>query len=157
MNHPHLCLLLHVAFLLCVCLFLCLNFPFLQGPKELPWWFSGKEPVHNAGDVSLLPGSRRSPREGNGNPLHCSCLGKPMDRGTWWATGHGVAKESDMTKWLNNKNNKDSIKLDHTLIFPSFLFYFIFYWKIIALQYCVGFCHKSTWISHKYTYVSLTW
>ena len=30
--------------------------------------------------------------EGNGNPLRYSCLGNPMDRGTWWATVHGVAK-----------------------------------------------------------------
>ena len=30
--------------------------------------------------------------EGNGKPLQCSCLGNPMDRGAWWATGHGVAR-----------------------------------------------------------------
>ena len=35
--------------------------------------------------------------EGNGNPLQYSCLGNPMDRRTWWATVHGVAKESYMT------------------------------------------------------------
>ena len=33
--------------------------------------------------------------EGIGNPLQYSCLGNPMDRGAWWATVHGVAKESD--------------------------------------------------------------
>jgi len=33
------------------------------------WWFSGKESACNAGDVGLIPGSGRSPREGNGNPL----------------------------------------------------------------------------------------
>ena len=38
-----------------------------------------------------------SPREGNDNPLQYSCLGNPMGRGTWWATVHRVAKESDMT------------------------------------------------------------
>ena len=32
------------------------------------------------------------PREGNGNPFQCSCLGNPMDRGAWWATVHGFAK-----------------------------------------------------------------
>ena len=32
------------------------------------------------------------PEEGNGNPLQCSCLGNPMDRGAWWAAVHGVAK-----------------------------------------------------------------
>ena len=33
--------------------------------------------------------------EGIGNPLQYSCLGNPMERGAWWATVHGVAKESD--------------------------------------------------------------
>ena len=35
--------------------------------------------------------------EENGNLLQCSCLEKPMERGAWWATAHGVAKQSDMT------------------------------------------------------------
>ena len=39
-----------------------------------------------AEDVGLIPGSGRSPGGGNDNPLHCSCLGNPMDRGAWWAT-----------------------------------------------------------------------
>ena len=42
----------------------------------------------NAGDTSLIP---------NGNPLQYSCLGNPMDRGSWWATVHGVAKVSNMS------------------------------------------------------------
>ena len=45
-----------------------------------------------AGDLSLIPGLGRSPGEGNGNPLQCSCVGKPMDRGTWWATVHVVER-----------------------------------------------------------------
>ena len=56
-----------------------------------------KNPLANAGDLGLIPGSRRSPGEGNGNPLQYSCLGNPMDRGTWQATVHGVAKELDTT------------------------------------------------------------
>ena len=51
----------------------------------------------NAGDEGSIPGSGRSPGEGNGNPLQYSCLGNPMDRGAWWATVRGVA-ESDMTQ-----------------------------------------------------------
>ena len=51
----------------------------------------------NVGNLGLIPGSGRSPGEGNGNPLQYSCLGNPMDRGAWWAIGHGVTKESDAT------------------------------------------------------------
>ena len=52
----------------------------------------------NAGDTGLIPGSGRSPGEGNGNLLQYSCLGNPMERGAWRAAVHGVAKESDMTE-----------------------------------------------------------
>jgi len=46
----------------------------------------------NEEDVGSIPGSGRSPGEGNGNPLQYSYLGNPMDRGAWWATVHGVTK-----------------------------------------------------------------
>ena len=59
-------------------------------------------PPADTGDTSSIPGSGRSPGVGNGNPLQYSCLGNPVDRGTWWATVHGVAKESDMTQRLNS-------------------------------------------------------
>ena len=54
-----------------------------------------KNPPANAGDVrdvGLIPGSERSPGEGNGNPLQYSCLENPMDGGAWLATVHGAAK-----------------------------------------------------------------
>ena len=54
-----------------------------------PGGSDGKASACNAGDRGLIPGSGRSPGEGNGNPLQYSCLGKPMDRGTWWATVTG--------------------------------------------------------------------
>ena len=49
----------------------------------------------NAGDtrdMGSIPGSGRSPGEGNGHPFKYPCLGNPKDRGAWWATVHGVAK-----------------------------------------------------------------
>ena len=52
----------------------------------------GNESAFNAGDPTLIPGSGRSPGEGNGNPLQYSQLGNPMDRGAWRATVRGVAK-----------------------------------------------------------------
>ena len=46
----------------------------------------GKESAYNARNLGLIPGSGRFPGEGNGNPFRYSCLGKPMDRGAWWAS-----------------------------------------------------------------------
>ena len=46
----------------------------------------------NTGDAGSIPGSGRSPGEGNGNPLQYSYLENPMDRGAWQATVHGVSK-----------------------------------------------------------------
>ena len=48
--------------------------------------------ARNAGDPDLIPGSGRSPGEGNGNPLQYSCRENSMDRGAWQATVHGVTK-----------------------------------------------------------------
>ena len=50
----------------------------------------------NEGDARSVPGLRRFPGKGNDNSLQYSCLGSPMDRRAWWATVHGVAKESDI-------------------------------------------------------------
>ena len=52
----------------------------------------GKEPACNTEDSGLILGSGRSPGEGNGYPLQCSCVENYIDRGAWWATVHGVAK-----------------------------------------------------------------
>ena len=48
--------------------------------------------VYNAGDPGSIPGSGRSPGEGNGNPLQYYCLENPMDRGALWVTVHRIAK-----------------------------------------------------------------
>ena len=60
----------------------------------------GKESICSAGDLGSIPGSGRSPREGNGNPLQYSYLENPMDRGTWQAT-MGL-QETDMTYQLKH-------------------------------------------------------
>ena len=60
-----------------------------------------KNPPANVGDlreVGLIPGSGRFPGGGNGNPFQYPCLENLMNRGTWWATIHGVA-ESDTTEY----------------------------------------------------------
>ena len=52
-------------------------------------------------DAGSLPGLGRSPEGGHSNPLQCSCLVNPMDRGAWWATVHGVAKSRTRLKQLS--------------------------------------------------------
>ena len=52
----------------------------------------------NAGDMGSIPGLRRSPGVGTGNPLQYSCLEHSMDRGAWQPTVHAVTKESDATE-----------------------------------------------------------
>ena len=56
-----------------------------------------KNPPASAGDArdaGSVPWWKRTSREGNSNPLQCSCLGDPMDRGTWQATVYGVAESN---------------------------------------------------------------
>ena len=60
----------------------------------------GRESVCNAGDSGSIPGSGRSPGEGNGCPLQCSCLGNPTDRGTWRAYSPRGHKKADLTEPL---------------------------------------------------------
>ena len=52
-------------------------------------------------ETQIDPWVGRAPGGGNGNPLQCSLLGNPTDRGAWWAPVHGVGKELDMTEQLN--------------------------------------------------------
>ena len=54
----------------------------------------GKESTCLVGDLGSIPGLGRSPEGGHSNPLQYSCLENPLDRGAWWATVHGVHKES---------------------------------------------------------------
>ena len=69
--------------------------------KYLVILFSSNEAFLMAQMIKNLPANAdrgsisdpgRYPGEGNGNPLQYSCLGNSMDRGTWWATVHGVTK-----------------------------------------------------------------
>ena len=59
-----------------------------------------KESACNAADPDSIPGSGRSPRKGNGNPLHNSCLENSMERGAWWVNYCPWSLiESDTTEW----------------------------------------------------------
>ena len=76
----------------------------LQG-SIFPGGSVGKESACSAADPGLIPGSGRSPGEGNGNPLQYSCLENPMDGGAWRATVHGVT-ELAMTERLSHHHNR---------------------------------------------------
>ena len=58
------------------------------------------ESACNAGDLDSIPGSGRSPGEGNGNSFQYSCLENPVGGGAWQSIVHGVPEESDMSDWL---------------------------------------------------------
>ena len=76
--------------------------------KRLPWWLSSKNPPANAGEVGSVPGSGRSPGEGDGHPLQYSCLGNPWDRGAWRATvleGRKRVRHNLVTKLSKNIQN----------------------------------------------------
>ena len=59
---------------------------------DFPGGSDSKESACNTGDTGLIPGTGRSPEEGNGYPLQYSCTENSMDREDQWATVHGVAK-----------------------------------------------------------------
>ena len=65
---------------------------YLYLPIDFPGGSDSKASAYSVGDLVSIPGSGRSPGEGNGDPLQYSCLENPMDRGAWWATVHGVAR-----------------------------------------------------------------
>ena len=75
------------------------KFTYLEHILGFPGGSEDKVSAYNVGDPGLIPGSGRSPGEGNGNPLQYSCLENPMDGGAWWATVHRVAKGRT---WLSN-------------------------------------------------------
>ena len=82
-----------------------------QHPLDLilSWWLSSKESTCNAGDAgdqSSIPGSGRSLRGGNGNPLQYSCLKNPMNRGSLAGYSPVDCKELDMTKQLSTAAHK---------------------------------------------------
>ena len=66
--------------------------PYNKHTLGFPGGSDGKESACSVGDLGSVPGLGRSPGEGDGNPLQYSGLENPRDRGAWWATVHGVAK-----------------------------------------------------------------
>ena len=119
----------------------------------------------SAGGTGLIPGSGRSPGEGNGKPLQCSCLENPMDRGPWRATVQGGHKESDMTEhkakpiglfsssWVHMKKEmiKRTPKLQRNFTWFSGIYFLVWFpppilWLLIQLLNNDIFCHKIKYL-----------
>ena len=97
----------------------------------------GKVSAFNAGDLDLILGWGRSPGEGNGDPLQYTCLENPMDRGALWILIHGITKSQTRLSDQHAHN---------LLLFFKYKFIY-FNWRLITLQYCIGFAihqHEST-------------
>ena len=117
----------------------CLGFP--RGSE-------GKASGCNAGGPGLIPGSGRSPGEGNGGPLQCSCLENPMDRGAWQATvqwGSLVTNTFPFQVWFRAKIWN---------IFTKELWGYICIIKIIIAYSCKLIKNISSWgCIHVYEYI----
>ena len=79
--------------------------------KGFPRNSVGKESACNAGDPGLIPGSGRSPREGNGNLLQYCCLEIPTDGGAWQATVHGVARVGYNLVTIEREDSSSSLSV----------------------------------------------
>ena len=119
------CIKIHVFIHITICVYIC-AYIFIHTDIFTRWYASkclitdspdhlflgfpcssvGKESACNAGDLHSIPGSGRSPGEGNGNPLEYSCLENPVNRGAWQVTVHRVAR------------------VGHNLALSFFLFFF---------------------------------
>ena len=90
---------------MCVCVCVCVNSPeclhvggWVCG---LPRWPSGKESACNAVDPGSIPGPGRPSGGGHGSPLQCSCLEKPLERGTWRARVYRVTQSRTRLRGLS--------------------------------------------------------
>ena len=106
-----------------------------------------KTSAWNAGDPGSIPGSGRSPGEGNGNPLQYSCLENPMEGGAWWATVHGVAKSRTRLSDLTSL---------HFILCLTVCLGFSFFSPCLFFLFCLHFKYKDfcyLWLlsSHKRT------
>ena len=85
-----------------------------------PGGSEGRASACNEGGLGSIPGSGRSPGEGNGNPLQYSPLEKPMDRGAWWVTVQNLAPQNQQFE-QDQKYKIEMASLDHFSETGSFL------------------------------------
>ena len=95
------------------------------------WWLKQKRICLQCWRAGSIPGSGRSPGEGNGNPLQYSYLGNSMDRGTWWASIHGVAKSQT---WLTNTLTLSPNFLICKMVVMIFIELLLFYIRLKVIK-----------------------
>ena len=74
--------------------------------------------------------------EGHGNPLQCSCLENPMDRGAWWGCGLWGCKELDTTKQLIHTHTQHYVSTSVYLIYSARCFYILVFVWFVHLKKC---------------------
>ena len=97
---------------------------FLDCDPGFPGGSEVKSSACNAGDLGSIPGSGRSPGEGNGNLLQYSCLENAMDGGAWWATCHGVTKSQTWLSDFTHLTVITSEKISLTSLSEQISFYY---------------------------------
>ena len=100
----------------------------------------GKESACNTGDPGSIPGSGKSPGEGNDNPLQYSCLENSMDRGAWWAVVLGVTKNRTRLSDFHFLSKKSLPDLESQRCSYVFFVRFYNFRSIFKLKIQVKFC-----------------
>ena len=83
------------------------------------WWWIGKPSVLHSMGSERVGHDWTTDWEGNGNPLQCSCLENPRDRGAWWAAVYGVAQGQTRLKWLSSSSSSRATELNWTKLSSS--------------------------------------
>ena len=99
-----------------------------------PGGSDSKESACNTGNPGLIPGSGRSPGEGNGNPFQYSCLENPMDRGAWQASVHGHRVGH------NWEINQLTLLLSHTHIYIFYTHTYIYLLVLLRYNWHTALC-----------------
>ena len=124
----------------------------------------GKESACNAGDLSLIPGSRRYSGKGNGNVLQYSCLENAVDRGAWQATVNGMAKSQIwLCDWLSlftfhvsvNPKLLINASLSFSLDKQKFVFYVCGSISVLSVISFVSLFRFHVYLSYEIYYLCL--
>ena len=91
-----------------------------------------KASAYNAGDSGSIPGLGRSPGEGNGTPLRCSCLENPIDGGAWWATVLGVTKSRTRLRTSLHSLYMAGYLTLHQFFDQIFLYHLFLQWLVLS-------------------------